>query len=160
MGRRTSQENLKQLSRGKSSVRLWLRMLSCEVAIERRLRVLFKKCFGVTLPQFDVLAELEHAGKKLTMSQLSNELMVSNGNVTGIVDRLEKNGFISRDRPSHDRRVQYIELTMIGGREFKCMAAQHEIWQAEFFSGLSVEDMDKLQLLLLKVRESILSALK
>lgn len=122
--------------------------------------MLFKKCFDVTLPQFDVLAELEHAGKKLTMSQLSNELMVSNGNVTGIVDRLENNGFISRDRPSHDRRVQYIELTMMGGREFKRMAAQHEIWQAEFFSGLSVEDMDKLQLLLLKVRKSILSVLK
>lgn len=160
MGRRTSQDNLIKLSRGKTSVRLWLRMLSCEVLIERRLRILFKKTFDVTLPQFDVLAELEHAGKKLTMSQLSKELMVSNGNVTGIVDRLEKNSFISRSRPSHDRRVQFIELTMTGEREFKRMAARHEEWQSEYFSGLSVEDMNELQLLLVKVRESILSARK
>jgi DNA-binding MarR family transcriptional regulator len=137
-------------------VRLWLRLLSCETAIERRLRSLFTQHFQVTLPQFDVMAELEHAGEKLTMSQLSKELMVSNGNVTGVVDRLEKRGFVTRLRPSFDGRVQFIELTKKGAQEFKRMAAQHDRWQADFLSELSLSEMDKLEQLLLKARQSVL----
>lgn len=155
MGRRTSQHSLRNLGRGKRSVRLWLRLLSCEIAIERRLRSLFRQHFQVTLPQFDVMAELEHAGEKLTMSQLSNDLMVSNGNITGIVDRLEKRGFVTRHRPNYDGRVQFIELTKNGEQEFKGMAAQHRRWQTKFFKELSRANMDKLDDLLLKARQCV-----
>jgi DNA-binding MarR family transcriptional regulator len=89
------------------------------------------------------------------MSQLSKELMVSNGNITGVVDRLEKNDLVVRTRPKHDRRVQYIELTDTGKNEFKRMARQHERWIDELFSGMSVEDMQRMQKLLIKTRESV-----
>jgi len=72
--------------RSKESIRTWLRLLSCETVIEQRIRSKFRENFSVTLPQFDVLSELEHANETLTMSQLSKELMVSNGNITGVVD--------------------------------------------------------------------------
>ena len=98
----------------KESLRTWLRLLSCETVIEQHLRTLLRQNFSITLPQFDVLSELERAGDPLTMSQLSKELMVSNGNVTGVIDRLEKTGFAKRVRAEHDRRVQYIELTAKG----------------------------------------------
>jgi len=104
------------------------------------------------------MAELEHAGEKLTMSQLSNKLMVSNGNVTGVVERLEKKGFVTRLRPNYDRRVQFIELTKFGEKEFKRMAAQHERWQAKFFSELSRAEMDEFERLLLKARQSVLNS--
>lgn len=144
----------------KESLRTWLRMLSCEALIEQRLRTLLRQNFAVTLPQFDVLSELERAGEPLTMSQLSDELMVSNGNVTGVIDRLEKTGYARRVRAEHDRRVQYIELTAKGKTEFNRMAAQHERWVADLLSGLSLTDMSRLQELLLKARNSVAAAVQ
>ena len=139
----------------KESLRTWLRLLSCEAVIEQQLRSLLRQKFAITLPQFDVLSELERAGDPLTMSQLSKELMVSNGNVTGVIDRLEKSGFVKRERAEHDRRVQYIDLTKKGRRDFNKMAASHERWLAEMLSGLSPTDMKNLQRLLLKARQSV-----
>lgn len=142
-------------SRSKHSLRTWLRLLSCETTIEQQLRAQFRKHCSVTLPQFDVLSELERAAAPLTMSQLSTELMVSNGNITGVVDRLEKAGFVTRSRPAHDRRIQYIELTEHGAREFRRIARRHEQWIAGLFADLSVTDMEQLQKLLLKARKSV-----
>jgi len=141
-------------SRSKEAIRTWLRLMSCETVIEQQLRSLFRTNFSVTLPQFDVLSELERSGKKMTMSELSRELMVSNGNVTGVIDRLEKNGFVTRTRAEHDRRIQYIELTPKGRIEFNDMARSHESWLDEMLSGLSATDMEGLQTLLLKARSS------
>ncbi len=112
----------------------------------------------MTLPQFDVLSELERAGDPLTMSQLSKELMVSNGNVTGVIDRLEKTEFVKRVRAEHDRRIQFIELTAKGRKEFNRMAGRHERWVADLLSGLSMTEMNQLQNLLLKARESVSDA--
>ncbi len=123
--------------------------------VEQQLRTRCREHFGVTLPQFDVLSELERADSPLTMSRLSQELMVSNGNVTGVVDRLERNGLVCRERPEHDRRVQYIELTEEGMSRFKVMAQRHEQWLSELFAGLSKKDMEHLQELLLKMRHSV-----
>jgi DNA-binding MarR family transcriptional regulator len=143
------------VSRSKEAIRTWLRLLSCEMLIEQKLRSLFRNNFSVTLPQFDVLSELERAGEKMTMSELSRELMVSNGNVTGVIDRLEKNGFVTRTRAEHDRRVQYIELTTKGREEFDVMAKHHERWLDDMLSDLSTTDMARLQKLLLKARNSV-----
>ncbi len=139
----------------KESLRTWLRLLSCETVIEQQLRTLLRQNFSVTLPQFDVLSELERAGEPLTMSQLSKELMVSNGNVTGVIDRLEKVDFVKRVRAERDRRIQYIELTTTGRKEFGQMAIEHERWLADLMSDLSMTDMGQLQHLLLKTRQSI-----
>jgi DNA-binding MarR family transcriptional regulator len=142
-------------NRSKESIRTWLRLLSCETLIEQYIRSKFRENFKVTLPQFDVLSELEHASEKLTMSQLSRELMVSNGNITGVVDRLEKSGLVRRTRPEHDRRIQFIELTDAGAREFKHMARHHERWLEELFAEISIDDMHRLQKVLLNMRESV-----
>lgn len=145
-------------SHSKEGIRTWLRLLSCEKTIEQRLRSRFREHFTVTLPQFDVLSELQRAGKPLTMSQLSGELMVSNGNITGVVDRLAKAGYVSRDRCSDDRRVQFIALTPHGVKEFRRMARRHEQWLEELFAGLTLADMNGLQALLLKARHSVTAA--
>ncbi len=141
--------------RSKEAIRTWLRLLSCETVIEQRLRRRFREEFSVTLPQFDVLSELERAGHKMTMSELSHELMVSNGNVTGVIDRLEKNGFVTRTRAAHDRRVQFIDLTEKGRNKWQGMAASHEDWLNDMLSELSTNDMADLQNLLLKTRQSV-----
>ncbi len=144
----------KNENREKESLRTWLRLLSCESMIEQRLRSVFRQHFDVTLPQFDVLSELEHASGALTMSELSHELMVSNGNITGVIDRLVTMGLVQRERPEHDRRIQYIRLTEKGSAEFRRMAELHETWVNQLFADLSQKDMQQLQALLLKARNS------
>ena len=144
----------KEVTRSKEAIRTWLRLLSCESVIERELRSQFRASFSITLPQFDVLSELERASKPMTMSELSRELMVSNGNVTGVIDRLEKSGLVTRTRAEHDRRVQFIALTTVGRKRFDEMARRHEEWLNGLLAELSVEDMTTLQRLLLKARTS------
>lgn len=140
--------------RSKQALRTWLRLLSCETVVEQHLRSLFRTHFAVTLPQFDVLSELERADSELTMSELSHELMVSNGNVTGVVSRLEKSGLVARNTAEHDRRIQHIRLTTKGRREFDRMAELHEHWLETLFAKLTLADMKSLQHLLLKARRS------
>src|SRR5690606_23029265 len=140
--------------RGKESLRLWLRLLSCERAVEQRVRSLLREQFGVTLPQFDVLSELERSEGPLTMTQLSTELMVSNGNITGLIDRLERDGLVRRTPSKGDRRVQYIELTAKGSANFRAIARAHETWVTQLFGGLTQTELRALQALLLKARRS------
>ncbi len=144
----------KNENREKESLRTWLRLLSCESMIEQRLRSVFRLHFDVTLPQFDVLSELEHASEPLTMSELSRELMVSNGNITGVIDRLVTMGLVQRERPEHDRRIQFIQLTEKGSSEFRRMAELHESWVRQLLADVSLKDLQQMQSLLLKARNS------
>lgn len=140
---------------GKQSLRLWLRLLACENIIENRLRTALRDRFNVTLPQFDVLAELEYLGQPLTMTDLSKRLMVSNGNVTGVVDRLVRDGFVQRQPSESDRRVNRISLTPRGLELFRKMAAQHEQWVADMFADLKAEEISQLGTLLNRAHESL-----
>lgn len=146
-------------SRGKQSLRLWLRLLACENLIEQTVRARLRIAFDITLPQFDVLSELEHAGSALTMSQLSQKLMVSNGNVTGVVDRLERDGLVRRRASSTDRRVQYIELTEQGNSLFRDIASEHEHWIENLLGDLSPNEIKALIAGLGKAKDSIAARL-
>jgi DNA-binding MarR family transcriptional regulator len=141
----------------KQSLRLWLRLLACENIIENRLRGALREHFNVTLPQFDVLAELEYLGQPLTMTDLSKRLMVSNGNVTGVVDRLVREGLVQRQPSESDRRVNLISLTPRGLELFRQMAAQHEQWVAEMFSDLEPGEVTQLATLLSRAHEFLKS---
>lgn len=143
-------------SRSKQSLRLWLRLFSCQSMIEDAIRVRLRDDHGITLPQFDVLAELDNADQELTMSELSQHLVVSNGNITGVIDRLEREKFLKRVRSSEDRRVQHLRLTKSGKERFQSIAAEHEIWVAELFSALDRDEIDQMINTLKKTKESIL----
>ena len=132
--------------RSKRSLRIWLRLLGCATLIEQQVRTRLRDDFAITLPQFDVLAELDAAGEPQTMSALSRRLMVSNGNVTGVIDRLERADLVRRTPSAEDRRVQYIALTPKGRRRFATMAAAHEGWIDELLGGL--EEAERLARLL------------
>ncbi len=132
--------------RSKRSLRIWLRLLGCATLIEQQVRTRLRDDFGVTLPQFDVLAELDAAGEPQTMSALSRRLMVSNGNVTGVIDRLERAGLVARRPSPDDRRVQYIALTARGRRRFATVAAAHEQWIDALLGELA--DADEIARLL------------
>src|SRR5579883_1727733 len=80
----------------KQSLRLWLKLLGCTLIVEKRLRARLDEDFATTLPRFDVLAALERHPHGLRMSALSEFLLVSNGNVTGVVSRLIEEGLVTR----------------------------------------------------------------
>jgi DNA-binding MarR family transcriptional regulator len=135
-----------------SALRVWLRLLTCTQLIERRVRSGLREEFGTTLPRFDLMAQLERYREGLKMNELSRLLMVTGGNVTAIVDQLEKEGLVERlDEPA-DRRAFRIRLTRAGEKAFAEMARVHEQWVVELLAGLSRKERDDLLKLLAKVK--------
>src|ERR1700755_3714852 len=126
------------------SVRLWLRMLSCTNRIENFVRQNLQARFDTTLPRFDLMAQLERAPEGLKMSELSQRMMVTGGNVTGITDGLEKEGLVVREVDAADRRVFRVRLTAEGQRQFQRMATEHEQWVVDLFGGLSQKQKKQL----------------
>ncbi|MCK5575747.1 MAG: MarR family transcriptional regulator [Sphingomonadales bacterium] len=142
--------------RAKQSLRLWLKLLSVSGQVENIVRGNLRNEFDTTLPRFDVMAMLDFAGNDgLSMGDLSRKLMVSNGNVTGIVNRLEAEGLISRKADERDRRTQWVKLTDEGKRVFKGQAKEHESWLETLMKDVSKSDMDQLTILLDTVRTSV-----
>ncbi len=117
--------------RNKPETRLWLRMLSTTRLITNEIRRRLRSEFGATLPQFDLMAQLYREEDGLRLGELSKRTMVTNGNVTGLVERLEADGLIRRVTPDKDRRVTVAQLTPAGIDRFLTMAAAHEEWLRE-----------------------------
>ncbi len=132
------------LADSKNRLRLWLRLQRASRSIETVVRERLRVNFAVTLPQFDVMAALDRADSGLTMSEISTFLLVSNGNVTGIVDRLVADGVAIRVRGTGDRRKNFVGLTPKGRGAFAKMAAAHERWINELlgqFEGREMQDL-------------------
>ena len=116
-----------------------MRLLRAVRPIETELRRRLDREFGVTLPKFDVMAALARRERGMTMTEVSRQLMVSNGNVTGIVDRLVAEGLVMRTANKADRRATFVRLTRKGLRLFETMAAAHERWVDEILAAFSDE---------------------
>ncbi len=126
------------------ALRLWLRLLACVNLIERRVRRNLRAQFGTTLPRFDFMAQLERHPAGLKMGEISERMMVTGGNVTGIADELVSAGLVVREAAADDRRSYTIRLTPAGRRAFTTMARAHERWIAELFEGLSAKEKSGL----------------
>lgn len=131
-----------------ASLRLWLRLLSCSTRIEDTIRARLREQFGITLPRFDLMAQLEREPLGLTMGELSRRMMVTGGNVTTIVDQLENEQLVQRHTQEGDRRSYTVRLTPSGKTAFARMAAAHETWVVELFAHLSDAEQQQLHRLL------------
>ena len=125
---------------GKERLRLWVRLLRVARAVEAQLRERLQAEFDTTLPRFDVMAALFRAPDGMTMSEVSRFLLVSNGNVTGIVDRLVSDGLVARANRDGDRRVSLVRLTPAGRAAFRKMASAHQRWVDELLEGVHVDE--------------------
>lgn len=135
----------------KQRLRVWLRLLSAQRGMESFLREKMRLTYDCTLPRFDVLSALDRHRPGLRMSDLSAKLKVSNGNVTGIVDRLAADGMVERVSVDGDRRAMRVRLTPAGISRFGEMAAQHEIWVDQFLGTHDAEELETLVALLARV---------
>jgi DNA-binding MarR family transcriptional regulator len=139
----------------KLELKLWLRLLTCTNLIETQVRNRLRARFDTTLPRFDLLAQLDRAPEGLTMGELSSRLMVSGGNVTGLVEALRREGMVQRKAHPRDRRTQIITLTPKGRAFFDSMTPVHEGWVDALLQGLDRGEMAELFGLLGKVKQSV-----
>ena len=137
------------------SLKLWLRLLTCTLLIERRIRGRLRERFAMTLPRFDLMAQLERNPTGLKMGELSRRLMVTGGNVTGLTDQLVSEGLVERQPIAGDRRAYAVRLTSKGKHVFDAMAAEHETWVIEALAGLSPRERDRLHTLLGRLKNTV-----
>jgi len=146
-------EQLADQPASKKRLRLWLQMLKTTRFIENELREELRLGFQSTLPRFDVMAMLDRTRDGLRMSQLSQQLMVSNGNVTGIIDRLVQEGFVMRVSVKGDKRATLVRLTPNGIEKFAEMAIEHEAWINQHLKEINGKEIDHFIEVLSKIRE-------
>lgn len=127
---------------------MWVRLLGVTRASENHLREFLRLQHGTTLPRFDVMAALHRRREGVTMSELSRMLLVSNGNATAVVDRLESDGFVRRTPSEVDRRTVHVALTAEGLQAFEAMAEGHEAEVARLFARLSEDELDQVTAIL------------
>ncbi len=128
----------------KQRLRLWIRLLRAARAVESELRERLRREFAITLPQFDVMAALARRADGINMTELSRMLMVSNGNVTGIIDRLAAEKLVLRQAPANDRRSFIVRLTPKGAAQFTAVAKAHETWVDELLSEFDAAETEAL----------------
>ena len=138
-----------------ASLRLWLRLLSCTTRVEDKIRQKLRESFDITLPRFDLMAQLERHPDGLSMGELSRRMMVTGGNITTIVDQLEKEKLVLREVGVNDRRSFTVKLTQDGKDAFTDMAIAHEAWVADLFEGLSVSQQTELYTLLGAMKKNL-----
>ncbi len=137
-------------------LRVWLRLLTCTTLIERQIKRGLRGDFETTLPRFDALAQLDRAGGTMTMRELSSHMMVTNGNITAIVDRLLEDGFVVRRADPKDRRVHKVQLTDAGREFLATMIPVHNAWVSEAMAQVDEQDLAHLYKLLGQLKNSAL----
>ena len=128
----------------KRRLKMWIRMLGVTRGSESHLREFLRVKHNTTLPRFDVMAALYRRRDGVTMSELSRMLLVSNGNATAVVDRLEKDGLVRRTQSDSDRRTVFVALTPEGLAQFEGLASDHEAEVNKLFNGLTDADLESL----------------
>ena len=137
----------------KTRLRLWLNILRTTRSVENALREEMRVSYDQTLPRFEILAVLERSESGLRMSALSEKLMVSNGNVTGIVERLVQDGLVERMAVPGDKRATLARLTHKGEAVFAEMADVHERWVNELLRTVSDQEASLLIESLTEIRK-------
>lgn len=139
----------------RSELRLWLRLLTCTTLVENEIRRRLREAFGVTLPRFDLMAQLYKSPDGLSLGVLSRRMMVTNGNITALVERLVADGLVARRASPSDRRTSIVRLTARGDADFERMARAHAQWIADLMGGLGVGDRKKLMQTLAALKSSV-----
>ena len=151
----TAIEKLEKTPRRKMALRIWLRLLTSSQLVEKQVRGRFRTEFDTTLPRFDVMAALARVPEGQTMGDISRWLLVSSGNITGIIYRLEEDKLVTRVRSAGDRRAHLVKLSAKGRQEFERMSLAHEKWIKNMLSGMTRKEMATLDELLTKVKVSL-----
>ena len=131
----------------------WIALARCYFTFARSVTSRITE-YGLTAPQFGILEALLHLGP-LSLGELADKLLVTGGNVTYVMDRLEEQGLVYRDRSGEDRRVVQAKLTPEGRRVISDVFPQHASFVSELVSELESEEQETLRELLKKLGKGL-----
>jgi DNA-binding MarR family transcriptional regulator len=131
---------------GHLALSVWVRLLKAHGLMLREVRR--RVPVSLTLPQFDVLAQLHRREEGMTPGQLTRELLVTAGNVTGIVERLVRLGLAERRPVPQDRRAVRVRLTGRGRQLMRRIIPRHRRDVAVLLSRVPADDLARLRDLL------------
>ncbi len=135
------------------ALRVWIALARCYFTFARSVTSRITE-YGLTAPQFGILEALLHLGP-LSLGELADKLLVTGGNVTYVMDRLEEQGLVYRDRSGEDRRVVQAKLTPEGRRVISDVFPQHASFVSELVSELESEEQETLRELLKKLGKGL-----
>jgi DNA-binding MarR family transcriptional regulator len=135
-------------------VSLWVRLLeSHNLMLGDLRRRLADDC---TMARFDLLANLEREDGQ-TLAALSRRMLVTAGNLTGLVDRAERDGVVERRPDPSDRRLSRVWLTAKGRELVKTLLPVHARHVSDLLAALDAGERRELRRLLGKLRDSLLA---
>jgi DNA-binding MarR family transcriptional regulator len=143
------------LPKGAYHRRAWLEMVRCFMSIERVLLRHFAQEFNSSLPRYDVLTALALTQGGLTMGELASMLMVTKGNITGVVRRLKEDGLVRKVTSKADRRIQSVTISAKGQRLWTAMHADYDSIISDILSGQTKKEVQFLTTTLEKTRLAI-----
>jgi len=132
---------------------VWINLIKAFKIIHREIQHELSPS-GLTGPQFGVLRRLNIHGE-LCLSEISEKLNVTEGNITGIIDRLEREGYVYRERDKDDRRVIHIKLAPEGERIYNEVYPGYRQRIDQLMGCLTEEEQKQLSYLLDKLRRGI-----
>jgi DNA-binding MarR family transcriptional regulator len=138
---------------GHLAVSVWVRLLKAHALVLRELRRRLPE--PLTLPQFDVLMQLHRHADGMTSRELTRELLVTAGNVTGLVDRLQALGLVERRPVPEDRRAVRVVLTPRGRRVARQAIPRHRRDVETLLSPVGARDLARLRRLLGRLGRSL-----
>lgn len=141
--------------RQQKQTRLWLNVLRLHGLIFADLNRQLLDETGLSLAKFDAMAQLARQPDGLSMGQLSGALKVTNGNVSGLVNRLIKDGMVAKAMSAEDRRSFSAKLTDIGQRTFERAREAHNRILADQLSGISDNELDASSTTLRNLLEAV-----
>lgn len=135
------------------SLRLWIALARCYVTFSRAVACKVAE-YDLTAPQFGILEALLHLGP-LSLGELAEKLLVTGGNVTYVMDRLEAQGLVTRERSGEDRRVVKAHLTSKGRARVEGVFPGHVHFISSLTEALDPEEQEVLRKLLKRLGKSI-----
>jgi DNA-binding MarR family transcriptional regulator len=135
--------------------RAWLALLRCFSRIERVLMQHIALQYNSSLPRYDVLTALAFNPQGLTMGELATMLMVSKGNITGVVQRLKSDGLVKKVTSKQDRRIQSVTISAEGRRLWEAMHVDYDRIISELLSGQSDAEVQALTRALQKTLDAV-----
>ncbi|MDI6804887.1 MAG: MarR family transcriptional regulator [Bacteroidota bacterium] len=128
---------------------LWVKLSRAFAAVNKKATKDIEK-YGLTEPQFGVLECLGHLGQ-LSIGELTRKQLVSPGNMTVVVDNLEKGGLVKRSHEPGNRRVVKVQLTPRGVKKFEEVFFKHAQYITHLTSVLTEKEATILAKLLKKL---------
>ena len=153
--RKTETPRLSRQSAERDELKAWFRLLLIHKVLSKKIGTRFRTQFDISTARFDTLAQLHAAGGESTIGELSAQLMVTSGNVTGVIDGMAADKLVERRPHETDRRSIIISVTPEGRNLFAKVRTAMSKWMGEAMADMTDGEIEQLIKLSGKLKHSV-----